>query len=321
MNPLASARPVLVSLLLLAGSLEAQARQDRVAVGENLRVEAGETVHDAVCVLCSIVIEGNVKGDAVAIGGNLTISGTVAGDAVAVAGSLELGGDVGSDATAIGGNLRLRHGADVAGDATAVLGRVMGVGQARVGGQVTSVRTVVPIVASGLVILLIFCLLAALVIQPLLALLCSAILGEKRLAVLAETARRRAGMSFLLGLGVVVSSFLFSILSAIIPLWIPGLQFPFSGVMLVLAVVGYAGLSYWVGRGLASGTGPLMAVLLGAILITILQPIPIVGWLAGFIFFMMALGVPLLSGFGTSPDWLTRRAKRAPSVPSSASQP
>ena len=109
--------------------------------------------------------------------------------------------------------------------------------------------------------------------------------------VLAETARRRAGMSFDSGAGGG---------RGVVPverdlgrhpqLWIPGLQFPFSAVIFVLAVVGYAGISFWVGHGMASRAGPLVAVLLGAVLITILQPIPIVGWLAGFIFFMMALG-------------------------------
>ncbi len=301
-------------LLLLGASFPLQARQDRFMMGENIRVEAGETVYDAVCILCSIVIEGEVTGDALTIAGDLTIGGKVAGDALAIAGNVELGGEVGLDVTTIAGNVRLRSGAHVDGDATAIMGRVRGVQQARVGGQVTSIRSIIPIVASGLVVLLIVCVLAALVIQPVLALVCGAILGEQRLAVLAETARRRAGLSFILGLGVVVASFLLTVLSAVIPLWIPGLRFPFSTVMFVLVVVGYAGISYWVGHGLASRAGPLVAVLLGAVLVTILQPIPIVGWLAGFIFFMMALGVPLLSGFGTSPDWLTARANRGPSV-------
>ena len=313
-NKALTAMRAVLLLLLLGASLPLQARQDRFMVGENIRVEVGETVYDAVCVLCSIVIEGEVTGDALTIAGNLTIGGKVAGDALAIAGNVELGGEVGRDVTAIAGSVRLRSGAQVDGDATAILGRVSGVQQAQVGGQVTSIRTIIPIVASGLVVLLIVCLLAALVIQPVLALVCGAILGEKRLAVLAETARRRAGLSFVLGLGVMVASFLLTVLSAIIPLWIPGLQFPFSAVMFVLVVVGYAGISYWVGHGLASRAGPLVAVLLGAVLVAILQPIPIVGWLAGFIFFMMALGVPLLSGFGTSPDWLTARAKRGSSV-------
>ena len=301
-------------LLLLGGVLPAQQRQDRVAVGEQIRIEAGETVGDVLCVLCSVVVKGVVSGDVVAVVGHLTLDGDVQGDALAITGHTEVRGKVGGDATAIVGDVRLRPGAQVGGDATAVFGRVSGVKQARVGGDVTSIRSVVPIVASGVVVLLIACLLAALFIQPLLALLSAAILGEKRLAVLAETARRRAGMSFVLGLGVVVASFLLSVISFVIPLWIPGLQFPFSAVIFVLAVVGYAGISFWVGHGMASRAGPLVAVLLGAVLITILQPIPIVGWLAGFIFFMMALGVPLLSGFGTSPDWLTARARRTPTV-------
>ena len=301
-------------VLLLAAVLPAQQGQDRMAVGEHIRVAAGETVRDVVCALCSVVVDGRVTGDVITFAGHVTVGGEVRGDVVAIVGHAEVSGEVGRDATAVVGDVRLRPGGKVVGDATAVFGRVSGVKQGRVDGDVTSVRSFIPIVASGVVVFLIVVLLAALIIQPVLALLSAAILGERRLAVLAETARRRAGLSFVLGLGVVVASFLLTVISVVIPLWIPGLQFPFSAVMFVLSVVGYAGISYWVGHGLASRAGPLVAVLVGAVLITILQPIPIVGWLVGFIFLMMALGVPLLSGFGTSPDWLTARAKRASAV-------
>ena len=312
-NSLIVARSAALVLLVVC-LLPAQQRQDRITVGQHLRIDSGETVGDVLCMLCSIVVEGSVSGDVVALVGHLTVAGDVGGDAVAIAGDAEVSGEVSRDVTAVVGDVRVRPGGQIGGDATAVLGRVSGVKQGRVGGDVTSVRSVIPIVASGILVLLLVCLLAVLIIQPLLALLSAAVLGENRLRVLAETARRRAGLSFVLGLGVVVASFLLSVISAFIPLWIPGLQFPFSAVGFVLAVVGYAGISYWVGRGLASRAAPLLAVLLGAVLITILQPIPIVGWLIGFIFFMISLGVPLLSGFGTSPDWLTARGKRTPSV-------
>lgn len=97
-------------------------REDRVSVGRSIRVEAGETARDVICVGCSIDLAGEAFGDAVAVGGHLEVTGTVHGNAVAVGGSAEIGEDavVQGDAVAVGGSLDVAPGAQVLGQRSSV---------------------------------------------------------------------------------------------------------------------------------------------------------------------------------------------------------
>jgi hypothetical protein len=191
-------------------------------------------------------------------------------------------------------------------------GRVQGADRARIGGSVQSVQPFLPAIRFGFLLFLAIFLIAGLVVQPLLAVLSHVILGERRVWVLAETTRSRAGLSFLLGLGLVFGSFMLSIFGAFNPFLAPLLSFPFWMLFFVLLVVGYTGISYWVGRSLVSTAGAIAATLLGAILVTILQLIPVLGWLAFCVFAPMAMGAALLSGFGTATDWLVKRSSVDP---------
>lgn len=73
---------------------------------------------DAVCIFCSIVVNGGVSGDVVAIGGNIIVNGTVGGDTVAAGGYVVLGpgGTLGGELAAIGGSAFVPEGAEVAGE-------------------------------------------------------------------------------------------------------------------------------------------------------------------------------------------------------------
>ena len=208
--------PVVASVLLLSPAW-GQSTQDRVSVRDDIVIERGETVADAVCIGCSIRIEGAVMGDAVSIGGRITVPGRVGGDVVAVGGSIDLTGVVDGDVVAVAGFVELGPGAAVGGDAVGVLGGVEGVRDGRVAGKVTSVRSIVPIVASGFVVLLAICLVAALIIQPLLTLLCAIVLGPQRLEVLARTAASRGLMSFIVGVGLLFASFLLGVFRRLHP--------------------------------------------------------------------------------------------------------
>jgi hypothetical protein len=60
--------------------------------------------------------------------------------------------------------------------------------------------------------------------------------------------------------------------------------------------------------------GPLAALLIGALLITVIQLVPLLGFLAFLVFMLLALGSAALSGYGTSTDWLSRRLSAQPPV-------
>jgi hypothetical protein len=295
--------------LLLPAALRADS--DRVMVGEDIYVAEDEDLNDAVCVGCSIRIDGKVR-DAVAIGGSIEVAGE-AHDAVSIGGGLDVRGKVTGDAVVLFGSTRVREGGRIHGDAVSVLGSVRVQDSGSVGGDIVSSESWAPIALSGVVIGLIIFLVAGIVIQPLLVLLCFALLGERRITVLAETARRRSGMSFLIGIALCIGSFILSIAAAMTP--IVSLQIPFGLILFCVLVVGYAGVSYWVGRGMLPRSGALAAAILGAVLVTIIQLIPIVGQIAFLIFSMMALGSAVLSGFGTSIDWLAERTNSEPVIP------
>ncbi len=300
---------------------------ERVMVGEDIFVAANEVLREVVCIGCSIRVEGRTEQvvaiggnvevagstrEVVAIGGNVDISGHTRREVVAIGGNVTVSGSVGRELVAVFGNVNLRDGAEVARDVVSVGGAVHGVEHARIGGGVKSVYAFLPALRFGFLLMLAIFLVAGLVVQPLLAVLGHAILGERRVWVLAETTRSRAGLCFLVGIGLVFGWFALSIVGAFTPFIGPLVSFPMWMLYFVLLVVGYTGISYWVGRSLVSSSGAMAATLLGAVLVTILQLIPIVGWMAFFAFSLMAMGSALLSGLGTATDWLIRRSEMDP---------
>jgi hypothetical protein len=320
---------LLTALALSVASPLAAKGGERVMVGEDIFVAADEVLGEVVCIGCSIRVEGRTEEvvaiggsievagstrEVVAIGGNIEITGQTRREVVAVGGNVTVSGSVGRELVAVFGNVTLREGAEVERDVVSVGGTVRGVDRAKIGGSVKSVQAFLPVLRFGFLLMLAVFLVAGLVVQPLLAVLSHAILGERRVWVLAETTRSRAGLCFLLGLGLVFGWFMLSIFGAITPFAGPLLSLPFWMLFFVLLVVGYTGISYWVGRSLVSSSGAMAATLLGAVLVTILQLIPVVGWMAFFIFSLMAMGSALLSGFGTATDWLIKRGEMDPFV-------
>jgi hypothetical protein len=311
----------LLAVLTFAKPLAAE-HGERVMVGEDIFVAADEVLREVVCIGCSVRVEGKtdevvaiggnveVAGETrevVAVGGNVDISGRSRSEAVAVGGNVTVSGSVGKEVVAVFGNVFLREGAEVDNDVVSVGGRIQGADRAKIGGSVKSIQAFLPVLKFGFLLMLGVFLVLGLVVQPLLAVLGHAVLGERRVWVLAETTRSRAGLCFVLGLGMIAAWFMLSIVGAMTPFVGPLLSFPAWLLFFVLLVVGYTGISYWVGRSLVSSSGAMAATLLGAVLVTILQLIPIVGWMAFFAFSLMAMGSALLSGFGTATDWLIKR--------------
>jgi len=256
-------------------------------------IESGEEVSDAVCLGCSIYVRGNLKGDAVAIGGGIEISGTVTADAVS-----------------IGGNIRLGPGAKLEGDAVAVAGRVERDPAASIGGEVVSVP--------GLGKLLLVVVVAIAIGNLVLFVLSYFVTGERRVEIIAGTLREHAGLAFLTGIGLMISTIILLIVSSQMGPLMPVVWILVSMGLVITLLVGYTGTSSWLGRSLVQKSSSLVAVLVGAVLITLLQMIPVLGLLACLIFIFLALGSAGLSGYGSNTNWLTERfVTRQPVPPSS----
>ncbi len=321
-----------VGLLLVALSFSLGA-QERVMVGDDIFVGADEELDQVVCVGCSIHIEGRVD-DAVAIGGSITVAeggivrdvvtiagglemrGEAEGDAVAVLSSSDIRGRVDGDAVAVMGRLRLLDGASVDGDAVAVMGGLERAPGVSVGGNATEVGPALGswagAAASGLVAVIAIGLLLALAIWPIVSFICFSIMGPRRVGIISATVNERAGMCFLVGLGSWVASIVLSMMIPILFFWIPGgVESVITLAFFVTAAVGYTGVGFWVGRGMIRGGSGVGATILGSILITFIQAIPVIGWFIAFpVFGWLSLGAAILSGFGTSADWLLPRTTR-----------
>jgi hypothetical protein len=297
---------LVTGLLLLTLPLASFAQGERVQIGQDIVIEVEEAASEAVCIGCSIRVLGQVSGDVVAIGGNIEIEGSAGQDVVAVFGNLAINGSVGQDAVAVSGNVRLGSSAQVGQDVVSSGGRVERDSQASVGGKITSAPGV-PVVGTGLMGLVFLALVVCGIVNLVLVLLCYLLAGEQRVDTMVATLRERAGLAFLTGLGVAVGVILLFIFAATLGPLTPIVVIVVALAFLLTLLIGYTGLSSWLGRSLARKTSPLWAVLLGAVLVTILQLIPLVGLLLFLVFFPLSLGIAALSGYGTAPNWLAER--------------
>lgn len=118
---------------------------DRVAVGHNMDVPAGETADSVVAVFGSASVEGAARSDVVSVAGSTRVSGPVDGNVVSVLGSTYVNSHVSGDATAVLGSLELGPDAQVDGDATAVGGQLIRDPGAVVHGSVQQVGPNTPV--------------------------------------------------------------------------------------------------------------------------------------------------------------------------------
>ncbi len=287
---------LLASPRLHAADISAAHGNDMVQIGKSIYVAPNEAVGDVVCVGCSIHVAGRAGGDLVAVGGTVQVDGTVQGEAVVV-----------------GGNLSLGPGAVVHGNVTLVGGKLLRDPAARIDGEVSN--SVFPGGVGGLVLILLVPLIFILLVGVVLSVLCVAVLGERRIETMVDALRRHGALAFLAGLGVLVG---FVILVAVFH-WMgplsPLISFALFLALLVLTIVGYAGVSAWVGHGLAPAAGLMGAVIAGAVLVGVLQAVPFLGLFAILLFGLLALGGAALSGLGTHPEWLAERLASRPAAP------
>jgi len=101
--------PLVLALVLAAAAVpRAFGDDNRVSILHSISVEKGEDVQNAVCILCSIRINGSVQENAVAILGSIHSNGPIGQNAVSILGSISLGRDahVGQNCVAVLGSVR-----------------------------------------------------------------------------------------------------------------------------------------------------------------------------------------------------------------------
>ncbi len=318
-----SALAAVAAALLAPGP--AGALDHRFMIGESIRVGPDDTLSQATCIFCSIYVEGMVRdttllvlgrlvnrgtiaGDAVVIGGQLESSGSIRGNSVVLAGSMNLSGEVGGHTIAIVGNSVARgESVRIGGDALTVMGRKEGFTPDRVAGKIEHFggESIGRLVLSGLVGALALFAFGAFCALMAVNVLGYFILGTKRLEVIAGAFSGNSPTCFLLGLG---TCFALTVVGMIVAMLLP-VSVPILITFFVLSAVGYCGMAYGAGRNLFGRFKPFTSAAAGGALIIFVQLLPVVGWLVMAVLWNVAIGAAVLSGFGTSSDWLTARAE------------
>lgn len=268
--------------------------KDRVQVGNDVQVKAGEYVNDAVTVM-----------------GDLEILGTVRGDAVAVMGDIHLypGSRVDGDVVCVGGKITRDEGVDIGGQVVSAWGSAPSFNRPRLPFCKGSLPGWVGTVAS-LMLVVISALFAALI----------AALLPTRTELVAEVVGCAPGWSAIYGIFAILLIVPVAVLLTITCVGIPLIAVE----MLLLAaawIVGSVAVSLLVGRKITGAIGrpiasPALASFIGAILIGLVEMIP-VAWIVSLLLTLLGFGAVWITGFGASRDWFAGRFGGRPVAPPS----
>lgn len=293
-------------------------REALVVFGRDAVLESGESAEAVVVFGGSARVYGRVREAVVAIGGDVLVDGHVGDAAVAILGNVELGtnANVGEAAVAVMGNVKINSKAVVRGDVVAVGGNLEAAADALIKGQVHEVgsgafglgdftwlqtwlkqclfklRPLAPQVGWVWVVWGLFVLLYLLV----------AIVFPRPVHACVDELTNRPATTFAIGLlaKLLLPFVLFMLLATGIGVFVV----PFVWIPLVLAgIIGKTALLEYIGKQLGRGTGltvlqkPVLAFLVGVIIVTLLYMIPVVGLLVLGLTSMWALGSAILALF------------------------
>jgi hypothetical protein len=308
--------------------------QPIVLFGQNAELKAGDTAEAVVVIGGSATIHGHVRDAVVVIGGNLEVDGEVGDAVVAVFGNVHVkpGATIHQDAVAVMGTVSAAPGTKIGGNAVAVGGKLDIADGASVRGEKVNVGLPGPfgdlqwfkdwfkycvlearplsfhvgfVWVIAAVFFLIYLLIAALFPRP--------------VQVCVDDLDRRPATIFLMGL---LTKLLVPFVYLILAVTGVGLIVaPFIWVALLLcSIVGKVALLEWLGLKIGSNFGggfqkPLVAFLLGTIIITLLYLVPVVGFLTYVILGVWGLGCGVTAAFSR----LRRETPDKPVPPAPAS--
>lgn len=307
-----TAQWVVVAAILLAGlaatAAPVQAQGfggDRIVLGDNYVLESGQALDGNLVVLggtATVEAGSTVHGDVNAAGGLVTIDGTVTGNVGVFGGALRLGDTavVEGDLSSLGGSLDRAAGATVRGDVFNGL-RTPSVPSdgAPFGGDTFDIN---PTEDSWFVSFLKWQLGTAGSILLML------LLGVVLIVVAPRAVERVATATALqpaLTFGVGFLTLVLGVLAGAILLIACGLGLLVWLLLLAGVLLGWIGVSLWLGRQLfrafhVRSSVPIVQMVVGVILITLLSRLPwCFGWLAGLIFSSWGLGAVVTTRFGT----------------------
>jgi uncharacterized RDD family membrane protein YckC len=304
--------------------------QPIVMFGQNVELKAGDSAEAVVVIGGSAKIHGKVRQGVVTIGGSSEVDGEVGDAVVAVMGNVHLkpGAKINKNAVAVMGTLTVDPGVKIGGDAVSVGGKLDIAKEATVHGGKVNVGLPLPFAhVDWLTKWLKYCVFELRPLAPqvgfvwviagvffLLYLFIAAVFPRPVQACVNQLTRRPA-TTFFLGL---LTKLLVPLVFLILAITGVGLiVVPFVWVALFLcAVVGKVAVLEWIGLQVGQPLGsiwqkPLVAFLIGTILVTLLYMVPVLGLLIYIILGIWGLGCAVTAAFGS----LRREMPEKPPTP------
>ncbi len=271
-------------------------------VGDSARIAGGNIIIDALVEKDVVIIGGSVKitknalikGDLIFIGGQLSLQGVVNGDAHLNGGSITLNNRVGGNVRGTIGSLTLGPSAFIGGDLIYTSSEKANIdNQARIQGKTHFTKIedrekggISALISTGLIYKLIADILFALLFILLLPLFTKNVLNRAEVSPIKNIA-----LGFINLLLMPIASFILLII-----LWLGITSFVIYILLILLSLgltkvyIGWKTLSWWYSRDNKDYILDWRAAIVGVIVLFIIGLIPIFGWLAGFILFLLTLG-------------------------------
>ncbi len=157
-------RSLVLTLLLAVGAL-GQTPGNRTFVREEVFVAAGQQVHNATCLFCSVQVEGDLTGHVFVLFGNLNVSGQVRGNATVIWGNVVVDSQarIAGNTLVLGGNAVYETDESLAGSAYVVGGHLSHVPRASAQKEIPSRVSLGPLY-SGLIGVVILLLLSVMIV-------------------------------------------------------------------------------------------------------------------------------------------------------------
>ena len=118
----------MLTLLFLAlpGALSAQTAGNRTFFHEDIFVAQGQQIHNAVCLFCSVQVEGDLTGHVFVLFGSLNLTGQVNGGAMVIGGNAVIDSQarLGGNALVVGGNAVYETDESISGNAYVIGGHL-----------------------------------------------------------------------------------------------------------------------------------------------------------------------------------------------------
>jgi len=308
--------------------------QPIVMFGQDVELKAGDSADVVVVIGGSATVHGKVRQAVVTIGGSSEVDGEVGDAVVAVMGNVHLkpGARINKDAVVVAGTLTVDSGVKVAGDAVSVGGKLAVADGAKIHGQKVNVGLPIPFInADWLGKWLRYCVFEFRPLAPqvgfvwiiagvfFLFYLFIAAVFPRPVQACVDALTQRPATTVLMG---ILTKILVPVVILILAVTVIGLVVvPFLMAALFLgAVVGKVAILEWlglhIGRRLGSGfQKPLVAFLMGTILLTLLYLVPVLGLLTYTIFSVWGLGCAVTAAFSS----MRREMPEKPTAPPPAS--